>query len=99
MTDVTSIPEATPERPKTSLLNLDERTQRRNKAEARFKMYGIIAIGIASHFRIGSADNSREWSDQFGVFKIAFGLFHTPIQTLHLRLQLGDTGLLHFDIV
>ena len=47
MTDVTSIPEATPERPKTSLLNLDERTQRRNKAEARFKMYGIIAIGIA----------------------------------------------------
>tara|TARA_R110002110_G_scaffold8277_1_gene41472 strand:- start:2242 stop:3573 length:1332 start_codon:yes stop_codon:yes gene_type:complete len=32
--------------PKTSLLTQDARTLRRNRAEARFKLYGILAIGI-----------------------------------------------------
>ena len=38
---------ASPGKPKTSLLSLDARTKRRNAAEARFKMYGAICIGIS----------------------------------------------------
>ena len=30
----------------TSLLKQDARTARRNRAEARFKAYGLIAIGL-----------------------------------------------------
>ena len=43
MTDMTS-----PAAPaKSSLLRQDARTKRRNAAEARFKLYGVIAIGVA----------------------------------------------------
>ncbi len=45
MTDMTAAAPVEPK--KSSLLALDERTRRRNAAEARFRMYGAIAIGIA----------------------------------------------------
>ncbi len=45
MTDLTAAAPVEPK--KSSLLALDERTRRRNAAEARFRMYGAIAIGIA----------------------------------------------------
>ncbi|MEM9031448.1 MAG: phosphate ABC transporter permease PstA [Pseudomonadota bacterium] len=46
MTDAAA-PSAAPARAKTSILELDERTKRRNAAEHRFRIYGIIAISIA----------------------------------------------------
>ncbi|QBF31889.1 phosphate ABC transporter permease PstA [Thalassococcus sp. S3] len=49
MTDITSTPAAASPAgrpPKSSLLELDARTKRRNAAEERFKIYGLIAIGI-----------------------------------------------------
>ena len=48
MTDAAAqdIPGAIPAEGKGSLLIQDKRTRRRNAAEARFKAYGIIAIGI-----------------------------------------------------
>ncbi len=42
MTDITSTPEARP----VSLLAPDERTRKRNAAERRFRIYGMIALGI-----------------------------------------------------
>lgn len=39
-------------RAKTSLLQLDERTKKRNAAEARFKAYGIAAIAVGLLFLI-----------------------------------------------
>lgn len=45
MTDMTAAPATAPK--KTSILELDERTKKRNAAEGRFKLYGIIAITIA----------------------------------------------------
>ncbi len=45
MSDISATPAAQPGKKKTSLLELDERTKRRNKAEARFKIYGMIAVG------------------------------------------------------
>ena len=44
MTDITSAPDA----PKkaTSILELDERTKKRNAAERRFKTYGLMAITV-----------------------------------------------------
>ncbi|MCG6882901.1 MAG: phosphate ABC transporter permease PstA [Silicimonas sp.] len=44
MTDMTAGASAAP---KSSLLAQDERTRRRNAAEARFKLYGVIAITLA----------------------------------------------------
>ena len=44
MTD--STPNAIPARSKSSLLKLDARTTRRNRAEARFRVYGLAAITI-----------------------------------------------------
>ena len=41
MTDVTASP-----KPKRSLLELDARTKRRNRAEARFRLYGMAAVGV-----------------------------------------------------
>ena len=48
MTDLTAAAarENAPKK-KTSILELDDRTKRRNAAEGRFKMYGAICIGIA----------------------------------------------------
>ncbi|MGI1661867.1 phosphate ABC transporter permease PstA [Palleronia sp. KMU-117] len=47
MTDATVPVPAAPDAPrKGSLLELDERTRRRNAAEKRFKVYGMIAVGI-----------------------------------------------------
>ncbi len=43
MTDITH---ASPGRP-NSILAPDDRTRRRNAAEARFRLYGILAIGVA----------------------------------------------------
>ena len=43
MTDMTAPAAPT----KSSLLRQDARTKRRNAAEARFKLYGVIAIGVA----------------------------------------------------
>lgn len=47
MTDasVTSPDAPKPVRPKKSLLQLDERTKKRNAKEARFKLYGKLAVG------------------------------------------------------
>ena len=45
MTDATA--DTTPaDRPRTSLLELDDRTRRRNAAETRFKYYGLAAVGV-----------------------------------------------------
>lgn len=44
MTDASANTPATP-RVKTSLLELGERTKKRNAAEARFKLYGMMAVG------------------------------------------------------
>ena len=54
MTDATATPgAAVPRAPKAaSLFELDGRTRRRNAAEGRFKLYGIIAIGIGIVFLI-----------------------------------------------
>ncbi|OWU83599.1 phosphate ABC transporter permease [Oceanicola sp. 22II-s10i] len=54
MTDAaTPMPGATPgKRSSGSLLELDARTRKRNAAEARFKIYGIIAIGIGLLFLV-----------------------------------------------
>ena len=46
MTDATVTGGSEPHR-KSSLLATDDRTQRRNAAEKRFKYYGMIAVGIA----------------------------------------------------
>ncbi len=48
MTDAT----ANTPRPKTSLIEVDARTKRRNAAEARFKAYGITAIAIGLLFLV-----------------------------------------------
>ena len=45
MTDATVTPASGPRR--ASLLQPDARTARRNAAEARFRIYGIVAVGIA----------------------------------------------------
>ncbi len=42
MTDAT----ATPPRRRSSILELDARTKQRNAAEARFRTYGAVAVGI-----------------------------------------------------
>ena len=47
MTDLNTSGAAPGPRPKTSLMVQDARTKKRNAAERRFRMYGIIAIGIA----------------------------------------------------
>ena len=46
MTDMTDAPGAAPRR-NASLLNLDDRTRRRNAAERRFRIYGMVAVGLA----------------------------------------------------
>jgi len=47
MTDISSSPAAAPKRkPRQSLLTQDARTAKRNRAETRFKLYGIAAIAI-----------------------------------------------------
>ncbi len=46
MTDATAA-STPPEREHVSILTEDDRTRRRNAAEGRFKIYGLIAIGIA----------------------------------------------------
>ncbi|MBO0345460.1 phosphate ABC transporter permease PstA [Roseibium limicola] len=53
MTDVTltTTPASEPARSK-SLLEIDERTKKRNAAETRFKFYGIGAIGIGVFFLV-----------------------------------------------
>ena len=52
MTDATASG-AAPQKPATgSLLELDARTKRRNAAEARFKMYGMAAVGIGLVFLV-----------------------------------------------
>jgi len=54
MTDATpDVIADAPIRKKTSLLQLDARTKRRNAAEARFKAYGIIAITVGLLFLVG----------------------------------------------
>ena len=56
MTDATAdnsaVPETAAPRTKTSLLAVDERTRKRNAAEARFKLYGLIAVGIGLAFLV-----------------------------------------------
>jgi phosphate transport system permease protein len=47
MTDLNTSGAAPGPRPKISLMVQDARTKKRNAAERRFRMYGIIAIGIA----------------------------------------------------
>ena len=47
MTDMTSGTAPDTGNAKTSILVSDARTKRRNAAEGRFKLYGVIAIGIA----------------------------------------------------
>ncbi|MEM0947639.1 MAG: phosphate ABC transporter permease PstA [Pseudomonadota bacterium] len=47
MTDIAASPSAQPARTKSSLLQLDARTKRRNAAEARFRLYGMIAVAIS----------------------------------------------------
>ena len=44
MTDMTAAPAKAP---RSSLLDGDARTTKRNRAEARFKLYGVIAISLA----------------------------------------------------
>ncbi len=56
MTDATAGAPAAPEtatpRRKTSLLAADERTRKRNAAEGRFKLYGLIAVAIGLAFLV-----------------------------------------------
>ncbi|NSX55317.1 phosphate ABC transporter permease PstA [Parasulfitobacter algicola] len=54
MTDATVTQPAAPggAPKKTSLLKLDQRTRRRNAAEKRFKIYGMIAVGIGLVFLV-----------------------------------------------
>ncbi len=47
MTDMTASPAGEGPATKSSILSPDGRTKKRNAAEARFKLYGMIAIGIA----------------------------------------------------
>ncbi|MEM1360180.1 MAG: phosphate ABC transporter permease PstA [Pseudomonadota bacterium] len=44
MTDATAS-EPAPNKTKSSILELDDRTKKRNAAEARFKFYGMLAVG------------------------------------------------------
>ncbi|MXQ07165.1 phosphate ABC transporter permease PstA [Alphaproteobacteria bacterium GH1-50] len=46
MTDMTASPAEAPRR-NGSLLTADDRTRRRNAAERRFRVYGMIAVGLA----------------------------------------------------
>ena len=46
MTDMSMSPAAAPRR-NGSLLELDANTKRRNAAEKRFRIYGMIAVGLA----------------------------------------------------
>ena len=52
MTDISAevVPEAA--KPKVSLVASDARTKRRNAAEARFRTYGMIAIGVGLFFLV-----------------------------------------------
>ena len=52
MTDMSAETRAAPKRVKTSILTLDDRTRRRNAAEARFRAYGVIAIAIGLFFLV-----------------------------------------------
>jgi phosphate transport system permease protein len=54
MTDATAGGAAAPNthKPKTSLLELDARTKRRNASERRFKLYGMLAVGIGLVFLV-----------------------------------------------
>ena len=45
-------PTAAPARPVSSLHELDERTKKRNAAEARCRMYGMVAVGLGLLFLI-----------------------------------------------
>ena len=52
MTDIANTP-AAPDAPRrSSLLTQDARTRRRNAAEGRFKLYGMIAIGVGLFFLV-----------------------------------------------
>ncbi|MGB3243133.1 MAG: phosphate ABC transporter permease PstA [Sulfitobacter sp.] len=53
MTDVTQPDSARPRSHKGSLLQQDARTKSRNAAEARFRLYGVLAISIAILALIG----------------------------------------------
>ncbi|MEL6701110.1 MAG: DUF3333 domain-containing protein, partial [Pseudomonadota bacterium] len=50
MTDATS--GGVPASPSNSLLEQDTRTRKRNAAEARFKIYGIVAIAVGLAFLV-----------------------------------------------
>lgn len=52
MTDATAELPAAPKGTKTSILSLDESTKKRNAAERRFQIYGMIAIGIGLFFLV-----------------------------------------------
>ncbi len=47
MTDLSASPSSLPSTKKSSLLALDDRTKRRNASEARFRIYGMIAVAIS----------------------------------------------------
>ena len=47
---MTDLPNAAGSAPAKSLLAEDDRTRRRNRAEARFRAYGIAALGVAGLF-------------------------------------------------
>lgn len=51
MTDATTNPSGAVS-PKTSILTIDARTKKRNAAEARFKFFGMAAIGVGVFFLI-----------------------------------------------
>src|SRR6056297_1826881 len=52
MTDTTPLDAAPAGKPTKSILVEDERTRARNRAEARFRAYGIAAIAIAATFLV-----------------------------------------------
>ncbi|WP_208354396.1 phosphate ABC transporter permease PstA [Pseudaestuariivita rosea] len=76
MTDATAgQPAARPRREKTSLLTQDGRTKRRNAAETRFKIYGIIAISIGLLFLMGMlitiiSNGSRAFTQTFITMEV-----------------------------
>lgn len=52
MTDATAQGMPVSAGPKTSILTLDESTKKRNAAERRFQIYGMVAIGIGLFFLV-----------------------------------------------
>ncbi|MBR9841926.1 MAG: phosphate ABC transporter permease PstA [Rhodobacteraceae bacterium] len=75
MSDATVFPEKKPQGPKGSLLVQDARTKRRNAAESRFKVYGMLAVATGLCFLVMLlwaiiSNGTQAFSQTFVTFEV-----------------------------